>query len=53
MTEMLSAGTVEICHRHRIVRPGAARLIEGEVLVAEHHVDPDRLGELAPSLSAE
>jgi hypothetical protein len=49
---MLSAGTVEIC-RHRIKRPGAARLIEGEVLVAEHHVDPDRLGELAPSLSAE
>jgi putative redox protein len=50
---MLSAGTVEMHHRYRIVRPDAADPIEGEVLVTGPHADPDRLGEPAPSLSAE
>ena len=38
---MLSAGTVEIHHRYRIVGPDQARPIEGEVLVAGPHADPD------------
>ncbi|MGA3029432.1 MAG: OsmC family protein [Candidatus Limnocylindrales bacterium] len=41
---MLSASTVEIHHRYRIVRPGVAP-IEGEVLVTGPNADPDRLGE--------
>jgi putative redox protein len=39
----LSAGTVEIHHRYRIVRPDAADL-EGEVAVIGPHADPDNLG---------
>jgi putative redox protein len=50
---MLSAGTVEIHHRYRIVRPDAAEPLEGEVLVTGPHADPDRLGEPAPAGSAE
>jgi putative redox protein len=36
---MLSAGTVEIHHRYRI--SGGAAPVEGEVLVAGPHADPD------------
>jgi putative redox protein len=38
---MLSAGTVEIHHRYRIVGPDGVAPIEGEVLVAGPHADPD------------
>ena len=41
---VLSAGTVEIHHRYRIVRPDLAAPIEGEVLVTGPHADPERLG---------
>jgi putative redox protein len=40
---MLSAGTVEIHHRYRIVGPSAAP-IEGEVMVSGPHADPDTIG---------
>jgi len=36
---MLSAGTVEIHHRYRIL--GGAAAIEGEVIVTGPHADPD------------
>ena len=39
---MLSAGTVEIHHRYRIVRPNTA-VLEGEVIVTGPHADPDNL----------
>ena len=38
---MLSAGTVEIHHRYRILGPGGAEPVEGEVLVVGPHADPD------------
>jgi putative redox protein len=38
---MLSAGTVEIHHMYRIVCSEGAAPIEGEVLVAGPHADPD------------
>jgi putative redox protein len=41
---MLSAGTVEIHHRYRIVGPEGAAPIEGEVMVSGPHADPDALG---------
>lgn len=43
---MLSAGTVEIHHRFRIVRPGSDP-IEAEVLVTGPAADPDHLGDSA------
>ena len=49
---MLSAGTVEMHHRYRIVRPDTADPIEGEVLVTGPHADPDALGKPQPSGSA-
>ena len=47
---MLSAGTVEIHHRYRIL--GGAAPIEGEVVVMGPHADPDALGQPAPSYVA-
>jgi len=41
---MLSAGTVEIHHRYRIVCGEGAAPIEGEALVAGPHADPDAVG---------
>lgn len=38
---MLSAGTVEIHHRYRIVSADSPNPIEGEVLVTGPHADPD------------
>ena len=48
---MLSAGTVELHHRYRIVGPDGAAPIEGEVLVSGPHADPDAIGRsaLAPA----
>jgi putative redox protein len=37
----LSAGTVEIHHRYRILGPAGSTPIEGEVLVIGPHADPD------------
>jgi len=42
---MLSAGTVEIHHRYRIVGPAGAHPIEAEVMVTGPHADPDALGQ--------
>lgn len=39
---MLSAGTVEIRHRYRIVSGNRTEPIEGEVAVLGPHADPDR-----------
>jgi putative redox protein len=44
---MLSAGTVEMHHRYRIIGQGSEGPIEGEVIVTGPHADPDRLGEPA------
>jgi hypothetical protein len=41
---MLSAGTVEIHHRYRIVGPDGAAPIEGEVIASGTHADPDSMG---------
>ena len=49
---MLSAGTVEIHHRYRIVSPAAAAPIEGEVVVTGPHADPDALARPAPGAAA-
>ncbi len=38
---MLSAGTMEIHHRYRIVAADRAEPVEGEVLVLGPHADPD------------
>ena len=46
---MLSAGTVEIHHRYRIVSADGAAPIEGEVLVAGPGADPDALGRPTPA----
>jgi putative redox protein len=46
---MLSAGTVEIHHRYRIVGPGGADPIEGEVMVAGPHADAEVLGRPQPA----
>ena len=40
---MLSAGTVEIHHRYRIVGPHGTDPIEGEVLVSGPHADTDAM----------
>jgi putative redox protein len=42
---MLSAGTVEIHHRYRIVGPDGAHPIEAEVMVTGPQADPDALGQ--------
>jgi putative redox protein len=44
---MLSAGTVEIHHRYRIVSPEGAVPIEGEVMVTGPNADPDAMGRAA------
>ena len=49
---MLSAGTVEIHHRYRIVSPAGAAPIEGEVMVTGPHADPDAMGKPAVAASA-
>jgi putative redox protein len=41
---MLSAGTVEIHHRYRIVGASGTDPIEGEVMVTGPHADPDAMG---------
>ena len=46
---MLSAGTVEIHHRYRIVGPDAAAPIEGEVVVSGPHADPDAMAKPQPA----
>jgi putative redox protein len=46
---MLSAGTVEIHHRFRIVGPDGAAPIEGEVLVTGPHADPDDMAKPRPT----
>ncbi len=46
---MLSAGTVEIHHRYRIVSPEGAAAIEGEVLVVGPRADPDAAGQAQPA----
>jgi hypothetical protein len=45
---MLSAGTVEIHHRYRIVGPDGAAPIEGEVMVSGPHADPDAMRKTQP-----
>jgi putative redox protein len=50
---MLSAGTVEIHHRYRIVGPGGADPIEGEVMVAGPHADDEVLGRPQPAGTGE
>jgi putative redox protein len=45
---MLSAGTVEIHHKYRILGAEGADPIEGEVMVTGPHADPDAMG--APRL---
>jgi putative redox protein len=44
---MLSAGTVEMHHRYRVLRGGATEPIEGEVIVTGPHADPERMGQPA------
>jgi putative redox protein len=46
---MLSAGTVEIHHRYRIVGPDGAAPIEGEVMVSGPGADPDSLARPQPA----
>jgi putative redox protein len=48
---MLSAGTVEIHHRYRIVGAPGTDAIEGEVMVTGPHADPDAMGkpQISPS----
>jgi putative redox protein len=46
---MLSAGTVEIHHRYRIVGPDGTAPIEGEVMVSGPHADPDSTGKPQPA----
>ena len=49
---MLSAGTVEIHHRSRIICAEGAAPIEGEVLVAGPGADPDATGRPSPAVIA-
>jgi putative redox protein len=49
---MLSAGSVEIHHRYRIVGVAGADPIEGEVMVTGPHADPDAMGKPRISQSA-
>ena len=49
---MLSAGTVAIHHRYRILRSGGAGAIEGEVMVTGPDADPDALAQPQPSGAA-
>lgn len=46
---MLSAGTVEIHHRYRILGPDGADPIEGEVMVTGPGADPDAMGRPQPT----
>jgi putative redox protein len=45
---MLSAGTVEIHHRYRIVGQDGVAEIESEVMVSGPHADPDAVGKPQP-----
>jgi putative redox protein len=45
---MLSAGTVEVHHRYRLVRPGRGEPIEGEVVVIGPHAVPGTVGAARP-----
>jgi putative redox protein len=47
---MLSAGTVEIHHRYRIIGAAGTVAIEGEVMVTGPNADPDAIG--APAVGA-
>ncbi len=49
---MLSAGTVEIHHRYRILGPAGVEPVEGEVLVAGPHADPDGIRTPLPVAAA-
>ena len=49
---MLSAGTVEIHHRYRIVGAAGTDAIEGEVMVTGPHADPDAMGAPAAGIVA-
>jgi putative redox protein len=49
---MLSAGTVEIHHRYRIVGGPGTDPIEGEVMATGPHADPDAMGKTRISASA-
>jgi putative redox protein len=49
---MLSAGTVEIHHRYRILGSAGVAPIEGEVLVTGPHADPDAMGRTQPAAAA-
>ncbi len=49
---MLSAGTVEIHHRYRILGPDGAAPIEGEVLVTGPNADVDHMGRQASGSAA-
>jgi hypothetical protein len=49
---MLSAGTVEIHHRYRILGAGGAAPIEGDVLVTGPGADVDQMGRRQASGSA-
>lgn len=49
---MLSAGTVEIHHRYRILGPEGTDPIEGEVMVTGPHADPDAMGKQQLSATA-
>jgi putative redox protein len=46
---MLSAGTVEVHHRYRIVGSDGTGPIEGEVMVSGPHADPDAMGKPQPA----
>ena len=48
---MLSAGTVEIHHRYRILGSGGVAPIEGEVMVTGPKADPDAMGKRQPQSS--
>ena len=49
---MLSAGTVEIHHRYRILGPDGADPIEAEVLIIGPHADPNALQQPQPAGTA-
>jgi putative redox protein len=46
---MLSAGTVEVHHRYRIIGADGADPIEGEVMVSGPNADPDAMGKPQPA----
>ena len=49
---MLSAGTVEIHHRYRLIGAAGTDPIEGEVMVTGPNADPDAMGKGQPSALA-